>query len=140
MNNVDLSLMGGAEAKAIVANADVLKALNALNQRAGAADAYVTETYNSGSTKRRVWSDGFIEQWFHVSSDTYNNSGKTISLNRAFSSTNYHVSVIPLKESGAPNEFGIYLKSKATSSFSLACAAWDLRTQTFEMMVYASGY
>ena len=140
MNNIDLSLTGGAKARSIVANADVLKALNALNQRAGAADVYVTESYSSGTTRRRVWSDGLVEQWFTVASGSYSNSGTTVTLNRAFTNTNYDIKAMPIKASGAPNEFGIYVQSKSTSSFVLNCAAWDGRTQTFEMMVYASGY
>ena len=48
----------------VVANSEVLKTLNSLNNKISNPGAYVTETYSSGTTKRRVWSDGFKEEWY----------------------------------------------------------------------------
>ena len=59
MNNIDLSLTGGgASAKSIALNDDVLKALRAFRNNAG----YVVESWQEGSGWYHKYANGWIEQ------------------------------------------------------------------------------
>jgi hypothetical protein len=52
--------------------------------------AYVTETYVSGTQGYRVWSDGFIEQWGKVT--VYGeNRDNTLTFQKPFRDTNYNI-------------------------------------------------
>jgi hypothetical protein len=72
-------------------NADVLKALEALWDRAGSSggEATIVSTYKSGYKWYRVWSDGFIEQGTRIS--VSGNATTTVTWPKTFSSTNYSV-------------------------------------------------
>lgn len=52
--------------------------------------AYITETWVSGTSGYRIWSDGFIEQWGKIKTSgeaVYN----TLTFKKAFKNTNYNV-------------------------------------------------
>ena len=78
------------------------------------------ESYISGTTWYRKYSDGWIEQGGQTASWS-NNPDTTISLYKAFSNTNYSVSCINIGSTKDGYTGDICLKSKATSSFVINC-------------------
>lgn len=72
--------------------AAVLAALNGLKARIDAKPspgAYITKSYNSGSSWYRVWSDGFKECGFSATRSSYGNETATLPV--TFSTTTYRV-------------------------------------------------
>lgn len=60
------------------------------NDLSGKPKSYITETWVSGTSGYRIWSDGFIEQWgkIHLSGGA---SFQTLTFKKAFKNTNYNV-------------------------------------------------
>lgn len=88
MNSNDLSLVGGANAKSIAPNNDVLKALRNFRNNAG----YVVEQGKVGSNWYRQFSNGWIEQGGRISAS----GGRgTVTFPKAFTDTNYSVLFVP---------------------------------------------
>lgn len=81
--------------------------------------AFVTETYVSGTSWYRVWSDGWIEQ-----GGNGGNGAGTVTLLKKFINTNYNITATATS-SGATSAFGVNVKSKATNSFSYYNATGD---------------
>lgn len=80
--------------------------------------AYVTETWVSGPSGYRIWSDGFIEQWgkIYLSEEaTYH----TLTFEKAFRSTNYNVQTA----SWGITDRHARIQHKTTTSVRLA--AWN---------------
>lgn len=139
MNSVDISKMGGAEARSITANADVLKTLNEFNQR---TNVYVTEFEETSSGWWRKWSNGLIEQGgVYVSNSSGGNIGNvTLTLLKPFSDTNYSFTCSPkyvrVFEAGFPVYSGtVYSKEKST----VRLTAED-KAKIPEIYWYASGF
>lgn len=86
MNSNDLSLVGGANAKSIAPNNDVLKALEFLKGRSG--ESVIVESGKTSTGWWRKWSDGFIEQG---GSFTPSKSNTLITFSQIYSDTNYLV-------------------------------------------------
>lgn len=81
-------------------------------------NAYITQTWKAGSIWYRVWSDGFIEQGGLKQTGSQSWSTHTISLSKAFSTTNYVVNVMPVADSASARGF-VVKPSKTTTSFSV---------------------
>lgn len=80
--------------------------------------AYVTETWRSGTSGYRIWSDGFIEQWgkIHLSGEALYH---TLTFEKAFKNTNYNVQTA----SWGITDRHACMKNKTTTSVQLA--AWS---------------
>lgn len=78
--------------------------------------SFVTTTYQSGTSWYRVWSDGWIEQGGQYGSWS-NNPQLTISLNKAFTQTNYAVSVFSFGTTQDAYTGQLSFVSRTTSSF-----------------------
>lgn len=102
---------GGAEAKAITADAQVLKALRWLEKRS--SDTVIVSTYSSGTSWYRVWSDGFIEQGGHTDAKS---EEITVTLIKSFGDTKYKAFVTPTTLGHQAN-WNPGIKSKSTTKF-----------------------
>lgn len=126
------------------ANQDVLKTLNWIKARleSGSSEATIVDTYRSGSTWYRVWSDGFIEQGFSIAQQSWKTNTDTTngteSLPKAFTSSSY-VAIIQTTYR-TENECEFHVVNKKTSSFSIGLTAYDARAQTASFSVYCAGY
>ena len=82
----------------------VIDAVNSI--QTATPKAYITETYVSGTSGYRKWSDGFIEQWGEMDNVSSGITPANISLHTPFSNTNYYVSPPSLSDyqSGSTNE------------------------------------
>lgn len=79
---------------------------------------YIVETYSSGTNWYRVWSDGWIEQGGKTPS-VGNDISITVTLNKAFSNTNYYINLTSNTttttfNSAQPN----WVNSRTTTNFS----------------------
>ncbi len=76
------------------------------------APAYVTQNYKNGNNWYRVWSDGWIEQGGYVSA-TAQAVNQTITLNKAFTTTNYFavVSIAYNAEGPSTGQMNVFTKS-----------------------------
>lgn len=81
--------------------------------------AFVTQTYVSGTSWYRVYSDGWCEQ-----GGNGGNGAGTVTLLKKFINTNYNITATATS-SGATSAFGVNVKSKATNSFSYYNATGD---------------
>jgi hypothetical protein len=78
----------------------------------------VVTTYSSGTTWYRIWSDGWIEQGGKYTGTTGTCWNTTITLPKAFSNTNYNISVTSTGLAGDMwGEHGENVESITTSSF-----------------------
>ena len=77
---------------------------------------FVKETWKSGTNWYRIWSDGWIEQGGQYGSWS-NNPQLTISLNKAFTQTNYAVSVFSFGTTQDAYTGQLSFVSRTTSSF-----------------------
>lgn len=94
---------------------------------------YITQTYHSGASWYRVWSDGFIEQGGITNAPSAVNDSYTISLIKNMTSTNYVVIVhrnssSAVTSTSTANARGIarymgMVISKSTSSFTMQSEA-----------------
>ena len=129
--------------------ADVMSAIAQVQADVGAietnpvlnAKAYIKETWHSGSSWYRVWSDGFIEQGFYVLSRTWATGSNyySVSFPKSFTSTDYCVSLQAGTGRGV-NECEFWVYSKTGSSIEIALTAFDGRYQTSGLHIYACGY
>lgn len=78
-------------------------------------NAYITQTWKSGSNWYRVWSDGFIEQAGYV--NTPSDGEQKISLNMSFSTTTYFATVNLVWKGYTGNGWG-YIHTKTRTSFT----------------------
>ena len=76
--------------------------------------AYVTETWHSGTSWYRVWSDGWIEQGGTYTSG--DNNGLLITLSKKMTTTYYHCAVTGGYNTACNYAFG-YCYNKTTSNF-----------------------
>jgi hypothetical protein len=80
--------------------------------------AYVKETWKSGTSWYRVWSDGWIEQGGDIT--TTGKNLYTVTLNKAFSTTDYFATCIGKIGSVTGNGGANYCSSHTTTTFKTA--------------------
>ena len=95
--------------------------------------ATVKQTYKSGTTWYRVWSDGFIEQGGTVAISEW--QIPTITLPKAFTNTNYTICVSGISYSGSYHAIGC-LQAKTTTTFK----HYFYNNQGINPSWYACGY
>ena len=84
----------------------------------GSEIRFVKTTYNSGTTWYRIWSDGWIEQGGKYTGTSGTCWSTTITFPKAFSNTNYNISVTSTGLAGDMwGEHGENVESITTSSF-----------------------
>ena len=99
-------------------------------------NAYVTETWRSGSNWYRKWSDGFIEQG-GVTSSTAGQTARTVQLNTAFSSNGYVVTVQSYTGGSGELQYNSFqVTAKAVSNFKTRAQC----TERIIALWYACGY
>lgn len=76
----DIDINGINEALALKADTDFGNIPNNVK--------YIVETWQSGTSWYRVWSDGWIEQGGYLS---WNGAWTTLTFNRPFTTTNYYI-------------------------------------------------
>jgi hypothetical protein len=91
--------------------------------------SYVIETWTSGTSWYRKWSDGWIEQG---GQNTCSYNGTNITLNTAFSNNNYTVTATALKDTDTNVE--AVVASKAPTSMRIRCIGGH------PVMWYACGF
>lgn len=78
---------------------NVMSAVNAVQSQVGELpkpQAYVTETWHSGTSWYRKWSDGWVEQGGRVNAVGYNNKTQNVTFMVTMSNTNYFAVFNPL--------------------------------------------
>ena len=140
-----------AEAEAGTSNSAFmtpLRVAQAIAAQGSAGDAYVTQTYHSGSNWYRVWSDGFIEQGglkICKQGGNATNAQNSLSLLKSFTSTNYLVllglnsevtSGVQTPKVDTVATYG----AKTTSGFILNCFDGNNSDSDTEVSWYACGY
>lgn len=142
VNSGDVATQAEAEAgtsnSAFMTPLRVAQAIAALGS---AAEAYITQTYHSGSNWYRVWSNGLIEQCITYTSSATADFHGTVSLLKSFSNTNYVVIAQAFdldKEYGGRNtSTDVY--GKTTSSVYCGWFSAEGYTKT-GISLYCSGY
>lgn len=128
-----LTARGGVNPRSIVANADVLKALNHLRENAGT----VVATWRSGANWYRKYSDGWIEQG---GTTTYPAHPTVQTLNTPFTNPNYCI-VCSYRGGVESDDFnavtGLNIKPYTSSQFKRAC--WS-GSDAVKGYWYACGY
>ena len=97
---------------------------------------YVKETWKSGTSWYRIWSDGWIEQGGYLS---WNGAWTTLTFNRPFTTTNYYINGGGYRSDSSPYQCMIDFKDWGTSS----CSVWSSDDNTSNPCVmkwYACGY
>ena len=98
---------------------------------------FVKETWKSGTSWYRVWSDGWIEQGGRASLNERSSTAYT--LHRPFSDTNYFVAASQYNVStNDDSEMGIGCSPTSTTRFNAFCHYINPNTMNF--MWYACGY
>lgn len=102
--------------------------------------AYVTETWHSGTSWYRVWSDGFIEQGGKLTFTGAASIVREITFNKPFASSMIGLSLMAGRNSSAEAEsecaYGVCAHSKTKVSVS----AWREKGSATTLWWYASGY
>lgn len=97
---------------------------------------FVKETWKSGTSWYRIWSDGWIEQGGYLS---WNGAWTTLTFNRPFTTTNYYINGGGYRSDSSPYQCMIDFKDWKTSS----CSVWssdDNTSNSCVMKWYACGY
>lgn len=125
----------------IAADQTTKKVLEFLKNR-NSADAYVVETWKSGSSWYRVWSDGFIEQGGLVDVTNASN-GKGVTFFKAFSTVVLNMTATVKDNTGDPPRpaFGCFKHgSISLTGVTVNAVSTYLSTITAKVFWYASGY
>lgn len=111
--------------ESILNKVNVFPSLSSFNNNSAAVDsnslnliktgAVLVETYKSGSTGYRIWSDGFIEQWGKTSSS--GRATTTVTLPKAMSNTNYNITI---SQAAASDTWSTQANTVTTTSFVLS--------------------
>lgn len=113
---------------------NVMSAVNAVQAQVGdipKPKAYVTETWHSGTSWYRKWSDGWIEQ----GGEMVKSSTGEVTLHTPYKSTNYCVQGTPTVQSNLSNP-RIFVENRTTTSFVLSMSSYATRSCAW----YAYGY
>lgn len=102
--------------------------------------AYVTETWRSGTSWYRVWSDGFIEQGGKLTFTGTAAIRSEITFNKPFASSMIGLSLMAGLKAGAATDseygYGVYSYSKT----KMSVAAWKENGSATTLLWYANGY
>ena len=102
--------------------------------------AYVTETWHSGTSWYRVWSDGFIEQGGKLTFTDTASIRSEITFNKPFASSMIGLSLTAWRNSGTGMDseysYGVY----AYSTTKVSVAAWKENGSATTLWWYANGY
>lgn len=102
--------------------------------------AYVTETWHSGTSWYRVWSDGFIEQGGKLTFTGASSITRDITFNKPFASSMIGLSLMSGRNSGTSSgsEYGYGVYAYSTTKMSVA--AWKEGGSSTTLWWYANGY
>ena len=113
-----------AATESILNKVNVFPSLSSFNDNADAVDsnslnliktgAVLVETYKSGETGYRKWSDGYIEQWGSTSS-----AQTTVTLPKEMTTTTYSVTIA---QRSANDTWSTRITGRATTTFSVGGA------------------
>lgn len=102
--------------------------------------AYVTETWHSGTSWYRVWSDGFIEQGGKLTFTGTTTIRREITFNKPFASSMIGLSLMAGRNSGtdanSAYSYGVY----AYSTTKVSASAWKESGSATTLWWYANGY
>lgn len=102
--------------------------------------AYVTETWHSGTSWYRVWSDGFIEQGGKLTFTSTTSINREITFNKPFASSMIGLSLMAGRNIGGSADseysYGVY----AYSTTKVSVAAWKEQGRATTLWWYANGY
>lgn len=102
--------------------------------------AYVTETWHSGTSWYRVWSDGFIEQGGKLTLTGAASITREITFNKPFASSMVGLSLMAGRNSGTGTDsehaYGVY----AHSTTKVSVSAWKESDNATTLWWYANGY
>lgn len=122
---------------------NVMSAVNAVQAQVGeipTPKAYVTETWHSGTSWYRVWSDGFIEQGGKLTFTGTASIDREITFNKPFASAMIGLSLMAGRNSGkstlAEYGYGVY----AYSTTKMSVTAWKEQGSATTLWWYANGY
>ena len=113
---------------------NVMSAVNAVQAQVGelpTPKAYVTETWHSGTSWYRKWSDGWIEQ----GGEMVKASTEEVTLHTPYKSTDYCVQGTPTVQSNLSNP-RIFVYNKTMTSFVLSMSSYNTKSCAW----YAYGY
>jgi hypothetical protein len=110
--------------------------VGALESNVGRASAYITETWNSGTSWYRKYSDGWVEQ------GGFYTSGNNLVFHTPFSNTDYVIVCCPA--SGSSSQYNastiVYQTTKTTTTVTVSCRYNGAGNSGIHAMWYACGY
>lgn len=102
----------------------IIDAVNSL--QTATPNVYVTETYASGTTGYRKWSNGFIEQWGQLHGASYQ-----VTFPIAMSDTSYYInSFVTCNNGGATSHAMIIHNSKTATGVQLHLGQYEASART----------
>lgn len=101
---------------------------------------YVTETWYSGTSWYRVWSDGWIEQGGTKAGALFNGASQTLTLPKAYKNASYIITGIGVYKSGVWGYASIGEKSVTKNSFKYAGMGGASRDGIVNFYWYTCGY
>ena len=115
-----VAVIGEADAESLLASVTRLESsVGALQNGVGRTSAYVIETWSSGTSWYRKWSDGWIEQGGVAG--VASSESRTVTLHKAFKNTNYTLHFTPFGTSQNGIMYMPYWNAtKTTTSFTTA--------------------
>lgn len=102
-------------------NEDLLEIIDGLTKRIQTLEArnYIKETWVSGTSWYRIWSDGWIEQGGKYTRASATNWSTTITLFKPYKNTNYNISISSAGLAGDKlGEHGENIENVTTTSFA----------------------
>ena len=101
---------------------------------------YVTETWHSGTSWYRVWSDGWIEQGGTKAGALFNGASQTLTLPKAYKNASYIITGIGVYKSGVGGYASIGENSVTKNSFKYAGMGGASRDGIVNFYWYTCGY
>ena len=102
-------------------NEDLLEIINGLTKRIQTLESqkHIVETWQSGTSWYRIWSDGWIEQGGKYTRASATNWSTTITLFKPYKNTNYNISISSAGLAGDKlGEHGENIENVTTTSFA----------------------
>lgn len=101
---------------------------------------YVCETWNSGASWYRVWSDGWIEQGGTKAAPLFSGASQTLTLHKAYKNASYTITGIGVKKSRVWGYASIEENSVTNNSFKYAGMGSSTQDGIVEFRWYTCGY
>lgn len=86
------------------------------------AKAAIIQTYINGSSGYRIWSDGYCEQWGHITGTA---SYTTVSLLKTYANTNYNALFTMSSTTASASDPRNGITVKTTSTIGINCASYS---------------